>query len=73
MVNKTIQKAMIKYDYEILFNDSSEYFCVENAKMIQEGDLIRFICFDENDKYKCDEWYPIFKIHRIKRQSNNSI
>lgn len=64
---KAFSKAMQKADFEIMFNDSPDYFFVKNAKMIQEGMLIRFICFDENNKFLHDEWYPVFKIHRIKR------
>ena len=41
-----IEKAFIKNDYELLFKDSSEYFVICNAKMFQEGNLIRFICFN---------------------------
>ena len=66
------EKNYIKnHDYEILFNDSSEYFIVLNAKMIQEGDFVRFICFDDEDNYKCDEWYPLCKIHRVKRYKDD--
>lgn len=60
-------KATRINDFEILFNDSPEYFLVENARMIQEGKLIRFICFDNDLAFDHDEWYPISKIHRIKR------
>ena len=65
------EKFMRKYNYEILFNDSAEYFAVFNAKMIQEGNLIRFICFNNDNTYKCDEWYPAHKIHRIKRYAKS--
>ena len=61
-----MSKAFEKHDYEILFNDSAEYFLVKNCKMVQEGDLIRFICF-KGDKLASEEWYPMSKIHRIKR------
>lgn len=60
-------KSISKNDFELLFKDSAEYFVVENAKMIQEGYLLRFICFDENDKFKEDTWFPVNNIHRIKR------
>ena len=60
-------KGLLKHDYEILFNDSADYFIAENAKMTQEGSLIRFICFDENGEFKEDVWYPMVGIHRIKR------
>ena len=53
-------------DFEILFKDSPEYFYVSNARMFQEGKLIRFIVF-ENEKFKEEHWYPISNIHRIKR------
>lgn len=65
-MNKAIDNSMRKHDYEILFKDSPEYFVVKNAKMIQEGLMIRFIQFDENDNPVSEESYPIFHIHRIK-------
>jgi hypothetical protein len=61
------EKATRTNDFEILFNDSPEYFIVESARMIQEGKFVRFICFDDNLVFHHDEWYPINKIHRIKR------
>ncbi len=61
------EKQLKKTDFEILFMDSSEYFLVENARMIQEGNMVRFICFDENDEFKHDLWYPMTNIFRIKR------
>jgi len=66
MESKAKVNAFKKADYELLFKDSSEYFLVENAKMIQEGLFIRFICFDLDNKFKANEWYPIANIHRIK-------
>lgn len=60
------EKKYRTYDFELLFNDSPEYFVIKSARMIQEGYFIRFICF-ENKKVEHDEWYPIQKIHRIKR------
>jgi len=57
---------MKKHDYEITFKDSPEYFVVENAKMIPEETLVRFICFT-GDKYKEEVWYPTCNIYRIKR------
>ncbi|MBD3195606.1 MAG: hypothetical protein GF317_11150 [Candidatus Lokiarchaeota archaeon] len=69
-MNKAKEKQLKKSDFEILFRDSSEYFLVENAKMIQEGNLLRFICFDENDKFKEDIWYPMLNIYRVKRYCN---
>lgn len=65
-MSKAQENAMKKADYELLFKDSSEYFSVLNAKMIQEGAFIRFICFNEQDKFKENHWYPIANIHRIK-------
>ena len=53
-------------DFEILFKDSPEYFYVKGARMIQEGALIRFICFKDGN-FDCDHWYPIVNIHRIKK------
>jgi hypothetical protein len=63
-------KATEKFDYEILFKDSPEYFVVQNAKMIPEGKLVRFICFDSalpTALLKEEVWYPINNIFRIKR------
>jgi len=61
------ENQMKKSDFEISFQDSPEYFLVENAKMIQEGNLLRFVCFDENDNYKEDVWYPMINVYRVKR------
>ena len=61
------EKADIKGNFEILFKDSPEYFAINCAKMVQEGDLLRFICFDERGNLKEDAWFPIFNIHRVKR------
>ncbi len=66
-MSKAKEKQMKKSDFEISFQDSPEYFLVENAKMIQEGNLLRFICFDENDKFKEDLWYPMINVYRVKR------
>lgn len=59
-----------KFDYEILFQDSPEYFVVKNSRMIQEENLVRFVNFEE-DRYIGDEWYPIQHIYRIRRRYNN--
>jgi len=66
MKTTPMDKAMQKKNFEILFKDSPEYFAVKNAKMLIEGPFVRFISFDENDKYIEDQWYPIGNIHRIK-------
>lgn len=68
-MSKAKENAFKKSDYELLFNDTPEYFAVSNAKMVFEGQFVRFICFDENNNYKEDHWYPIIKIHRIKKYS----
>jgi hypothetical protein len=60
-------KATEKSDFELLFVDSPSYFCVYNAKMIFEGPMVRFICFNMKDELKEEQWYPIARIHRIKR------
>lgn len=65
-MSKAIQKQLEKHDYEIMFNDSPEYFAVKNAKFFQEQAFVRFVCFD-GDNYAEDVWFPISKIHRIKR------
>lgn len=65
-MSKAKENAFKKSDYEILFKDSAEYFLVPNAKMIQEGAFVRFLCFDDQDKYKETHWYPIANIHRLK-------
>jgi hypothetical protein len=64
--SKVQENQLLKSDYELLFKDSAEYFGVFNAKMIQEGQFIRFICFNEDNTYKETVWYPIQNIHRIK-------
>ena len=61
------ENSFKKADFELMFNDSPEYFLVSNAKMFQEQLLVRFVCFDEQNKFKEDVWFPIAKIHRIKR------
>ena len=66
-MSKAKEKQMRKSDFEISFQDSPEYFLVQNAKMIQEGNLLRFICFDENDKFKEDVWFPMINVYRVKR------
>ena len=68
-MGKAKEHQMRKSDYEIMFRDSSESFLVENAKMIHEAGLVRFICFD-GDKFKEDIWYPTLNIYRIKRYSD---
>lgn len=65
-----MNKCYKKSYYEILFKDSSEYFAVHNAKMIQEGLMVRFVCFDSKEEfanYKEDIYYPIANIYRIKK------
>ena len=66
-MSKAKENQMRKSDFEVSFQDSPDYFLVENAKMMQQGNLVRFICFDENDKFKEDIWYPMINIFRIKR------
>jgi len=70
VMNKAKERQMLKSDYEVTFRDSSEYFLVENAKMIQEAGLVRFLCFD-GDNFKEDIWYPILNIYRIKRYARD--
>ena len=66
-MEKAKEHQMRKYDYEIMFNDSPEYFLVENSKMIFEKGMVRFISFDKENKYKEELWYPMCGISRIKR------
>lgn len=66
MATRVKARQLLKHDYEISFNDSPEYFLIENAKMIQEKNMVRFICFDGSD-FKEDVWYPMANIYRIKR------
>lgn len=64
------KKSTEKFDYEILFKDSAEYFVVKNSKMIQEGAFVRFLSFEDSlpiSKLREEQWYPIVNIHRIKR------
>lgn len=65
-MSKAKENSFKKADFEILFIDSPEYFLVSNAKFIQEQAFVRFICFD-GDTFKEDIWFPINRIHRIKR------
>lgn len=65
-MNKAEENAKKKRDYEILFKDSPEYFWVANARMLFEGPMVRFICFNPDDTPKDDQWYPLANIHRIK-------
>ena len=55
-----------KHSFQILFKDSPEAYWVENARMLIEGDFVRFVVF-EKDIYSHDEFYPTQHIHRIKR------
>lgn len=56
------------YDYQILFKDSSVYFGVENARIILAvNGWVVFHVFDENQKYKEQQFYPTAEIHRIKQ------
>lgn len=66
-IQQRISNAWKKYDYEILFTDSPEYFEVKNAKMIIEGPMVRFLKFSPANTLIEDEWYPLNRIHRIKR------
>lgn len=68
-MSKAKENQMKKADFEILFKDSPDYYVVQNAKMIFESQMVRFICFD-GDKFKGDEWYPMVNIQRIKRYPN---
>lgn len=64
-MGKAKENAWKKHDYEIKFNDSPECFLVKNCKMIQEYNMVKFICFDSNDEYIKTIWYPYSKIHSI--------
>jgi len=66
-MDKAKEKQMQKSNFEITFQDSPEYFLVANAKMIQEGNMVRFLCFNEQGIFKEDIWYPMVNIYRIKR------
>lgn len=66
-MSKAVDNMMKKFDYEITFHDSPDYFLVGNAKMIFENQMVRFICFDDDNKYKEDHWYPMSSINRIKK------
>jgi len=66
-MSKAKENQMKKSDYEITFKDSPEYFVVANAKMIFENQMVRFICFDDDSKFKEEHWYPMVSINRIKR------
>lgn len=70
MEDKAKENQMKKSNFELLFRDSSEYFLIENAKMISEAGFVRFICFDEKDNFKKDVWYPLVNIYRITRYAD---
>lgn len=56
-----------KYDYQILFKDSPDYFGVENARIILAvNGWVVFHVFD-GDTYKEQVFYPTANIHRIKQ------
>jgi Zn finger protein HypA/HybF involved in hydrogenase expression len=63
---KAKSNMMKKHNFEIMFNDSPEYFLVERAKMIFEKNMVRFICFDTDNSFKCNEWFPMCNVSRIK-------
>lgn len=63
------KKSEMRFDYEILFLNSPSYALVKNAQMINEGPMVRFICYDENGSLKEDFWYPRENIFRIKTYS----
>ncbi len=63
---KAKEDMMKKADYVLMFIDSPDYFLVENAKMIFENQMVRFICFN-GDEFKENIWFPITRIFRIKR------
>jgi hypothetical protein len=67
------EKAWKKHDYEILFKDSSEYFLVTNAKMVQEGAMLRFVLFagEKGETYVGDYYYPIQNIYRVQRKEGD--
>lgn len=65
-MGKAKDHQMFKSDFEILFKDSPEYFLIENAKMLIEGPLVRFLSFKKDEIYS-DTWYPLENIFRIKR------
>ncbi len=50
-MGKAKEKAFIKHDYELKFNDSPESFVVPNCKMTQEANLVKFICFNADNEY----------------------
>jgi hypothetical protein len=64
-MNTPAEKANRKSDFELLFKDSPQYFAVLNARMIQEGALVRFVCFDNQDRYDKDVMFPLANIFRI--------
>ena len=66
-MSKAKDNMMKKSDFEVLFKDSPDYFLVENAKIMFEQGMVRFICFTEADNWKEEVWYPMCNIYRIKR------
>ena len=53
-------------NYEIQFQDSPEYFYVNNAEMIQEGSMVRFDRFNESGDKTDVVWFPMIHIFKIK-------
>lgn len=52
--------------YEILFQDSPEYFYLENARMFCVDGLLAFRIF-EGMKCVEEHYYPMVSIHRVKK------
>lgn len=57
MTNKT---------YQILFQDSPEYFTHHNARMISMDGLLMFRTFTEDGELEDCYYYPMVNVHRIK-------
>jgi len=66
-MGKALDNRNKKHDYEIMFLHSPEYFVVTNCKMIFENQMLRFICYNEDNSYKEDIWFPYISIYRVKK------
>lgn len=65
-MSQALEKADRVYDYELMFRDSPEYYCIENAKMFQEGAMITFMRYEQDELVE-QVWFPLSNIYRVKR------
>jgi hypothetical protein len=61
------KESEMKGTFSILFKDSPEYVSIENARLLVESGLVRFMVFDDEDNFIEDIWFPLINIFRIQR------